>query len=105
MVAKLREDTFDLSDEDIEDFKKVIGESKMIIWAGAMGWFEKDDCKNGTMEIARAVANSSAYKIIAGGDTGASIKDLGLEDKIDLVASGGGVMLELLVKGKLPAWE
>ena len=104
-VAKLREETFDLSDEDIDNFKKIINESKMIIWAGAMGWFEKEDCRKGTMEIAKAVANSEAYKIIAGGDTGSSIKDLGLEDKIDLVASGGGVMLELLVKGKLPAWE
>ena len=105
IIAKLREDTFDLSDEDIDNFKEIINESKMIIWAGAMGWFEKEDCRKGTMEIAKAVANSSAYKIIAGGDTGASIKDLGLEKNIDLVASGGGVMLELLVKGKLPAWE
>lgn len=105
MVAKLREDKFDLSDEDIENFKKVIAESGMIVWAGAMGWFEKTDCQKGTLEIAKAVAESPAYKIIAGGDTGASIKNLGLLDKIDLVASGGGVMLELLAKGKLPAWE
>ncbi|MBP9817493.1 phosphoglycerate kinase [Candidatus Shapirobacteria bacterium] len=104
-IAKLREDTFDLSEEDVSSFKKIIGESKMIVWAGAMGWFEKEGCKRGTEEIARAVAESNAYKIIAGGDTGASIKDLGLEDKIDLVASGGGVMLELLTKGTLPAWE
>lgn len=105
MVAKLREDKFDLSDEDIENFKKIIAESGMIVWAGAMGWFEKTDCQKGTLEIAKAVAQSPAYKIIAGGDTGASIKNLGLSDKIDLVASGGGVMLELLAKGRLPAWE
>lgn len=105
MVAKLREDKFDLSDEDIENFKKIIAESGMIVWAGAMGWFEKTDCQKGTLEIAKAVAESPAYKIIAGGDTGASIKNLGLSDKIDLVASGGGVMLELLAKGRLPAWE
>lgn len=105
VIAKLREDKCDLSEEDVENFKKVIRESKMIVWAGAMGWFEKEGCKRGTEEIARAVAKSGAYKIIAGGDTGASIKNLGLENQIDLVASGGGVMLELLTKGKLPAWE
>jgi len=105
IVAKLREDTLDLSDEDIENFKKIIEESKMIIWAGAMGYFEKEDCKKGTLEIAKAVANSDSYKIIAGGDTGASIINLGLSDKIDLIASGGGMMLELITKGKLPAWE
>ncbi|MFZ2152672.1 MAG: phosphoglycerate kinase [Microgenomates group bacterium] len=104
-IAKLREDTFDLSEEDIEEFKKVISESKMIVWAGAMGWFEKEDCKKGTEEIAVAVAESNAYKIIAGGDTTASIENLGMKDKIDLIASGGGMMLELLTKGKLVAWE
>jgi phosphoglycerate kinase len=105
IVANLREDGFDLSDEDINQFKEIIANSGMIVWAGAMGWFEKTDCKKGTLEIARAVAESPAYKIIAGGDTGASIKNLGLLDKIDLIASGGGVMLELLAKGRLPAWE
>ena len=104
-IAKLRDDGLDLSDEDIVKFKEIISDSKMIIWAGAMGWFEKENCKRGTEEIAFAVANSATYKIIAGGDTGASIENLGLKDKIDYVCSGGGVMLEFLVKGKLPAWE
>jgi phosphoglycerate kinase len=103
--AKLREDGADLSDEDIDIFTKIIGESKMIVWAGAMGWFEKSDCKKGTEEVARAVASCSGYKVLAGGDTGASVEALGLRDKIDLVASGGGMMLELLTKGTLPAWE
>ncbi|MCX6726546.1 MAG: phosphoglycerate kinase [Candidatus Shapirobacteria bacterium] len=106
VVAKLREDGLDLSDEDINKFKEIIKVSKTIIWAGAMGLFENALAKKGTEEIAKAVAASNAaYKIIAGGDTGASIRELGLEDKIDYVCSGGGVMLELLTKGKLPAWE
>lgn len=105
LIAELRNDKFDLSDGDIEKFKEVIKDSKMIIWAGAMGWFEKENCKKGTEEIAKAVAGSTSYKIIAGGDTGASVEQLGLRNKIDYVCSGGGVMLEFLVKGKLPAWE
>ncbi|MFA6184690.1 MAG: phosphoglycerate kinase [Candidatus Shapirobacteria bacterium] len=105
LVAELREDGLDLSDEDIEKFKKIIYEAKMIIWAGAMGFYEKGNCKKGTEEIAKAIAGSNAYKIIAGGDTVASIVNLGLENKIDFVCSGGGVMLEFLIKGSLPAWE
>jgi phosphoglycerate kinase len=104
-VAKLREDGFDLNKEDIAQFKEIIGQSKMVVWAGAMGWFEKEDCKEGTREIAMAVANSPGYKILAGGDTTASIESLGMKEKIDLVASGGGMMLQLLTKGTLPAWE
>jgi hypothetical protein len=46
-----------------------------------------------------AVAESSAsFKTIAGGDTSASIKDLGLKDKINFICSGGGVLLEMLIK-------
>ena len=105
LVAELREDGLDLSEEDIEKFKEKIGEAKMIVWAGAMGFYEKENCRKGTEEIARAIAENNSYKIIAGGDTAASIVSLGLKNKIDFICSGGGVMLEFLIKGSLPAWE
>jgi phosphoglycerate kinase len=105
VVAKLRDDGLDLSDEDIEKFKEKISQVKTIVWAGAMGFYEKENCRKGTEEIAKAVAESNAYKIIAGGDTAASIVKLGLKNKIDFICSGGGVMLEFLTKGSLPAWE
>ena len=103
--AKLREDGLDLSDQDIGRFIEIINSSKTIVWAGAMGFFEDDNCKKGTQEIAKAVAEAGAYKVVAGGDTGASIEGLGLKGKIDFICSGAGVMLEFLTKGKLPAWE
>jgi phosphoglycerate kinase len=105
VVARLREDGLDLNDDDIEKFKDKIEEAKIIVWAGAMGFYEKENCQKGTVEIAKAVANSNAYKVVAGGDTAASIDNLGLKNKIDFVCSGGGVLLEFLVKGSLPAWE
>ena len=103
--AKLREDGLDLSEEDIMKFSEIISRSKTIIWSGAMGFYEKENCRNGTQKIATAVAKADGQKIIAGGDTSASVKDLGLKDKIDFICSGGGVMLEMLVKGDLPAWS
>lgn len=103
--AELREDGLDLSDEDIEKFKEKILEAKTVVWAGAMGFYENKDCQKGTEEIAKAIAESKGYKIIAGGDTAASIISLGLKDKIDFVCSGGGVMLEMLAKDDLPAWS
>lgn len=104
-VAGLREDGFDVSDGDIQEFKKYIALSKTIIWSGALGYFEKEDARKGTREIARAIGESMAYTIIAGGDTEASVSDIGVEEKINLIASGGGMLLELLTKGTLPAWE
>jgi phosphoglycerate kinase len=103
--AKLRPDGLDLSEDDINKFKEIISSSKTIVWAGAMGKYEDSNCKGGTEEIAKAIADNDGYKIIAGGDTGASIINLGLKDRIDFICSGGGVTLEYLTKGKLPAWE
>ncbi|MDD2483390.1 MAG: phosphoglycerate kinase [Candidatus Shapirobacteria bacterium] len=105
VVAGLREDGLDLSDEDIRKFKKIINEAKTIVWAGAMGFYEDKNCRKGTEEIAWAIAECKGYKVIAGGDTAASIVNLGLGNKIDFVCSGGGVILDFLIKGSLPAWE
>jgi len=104
-IAKLREDGLDLSDEDIQNFIETISSSKTIIWSGAMGLYESINSRKGTEKIAQAIANVDGHKIIAGGDTGASIKDLGLKDKIDFICSGGGVNVEMLVKEDLPAWN
>jgi phosphoglycerate kinase len=103
-IAELREDGLDLSEKDISKFSEIIISSNIVIWAGAMGLYEKENSREGTQKIALAVAQSPGYKVIAGGDTSASVKDLGLKDKIDFICSGGGVMLEMLVKGDLPAW-
>lgn len=103
-IAELREDGLDLSDEDVAKFSKQINSSKTIVWAGAMGKYEDSNCQKGTEEIAFCIAESKGYKVIAGGDTGASIEKLGLKDKIDFECSGGGVLLEFLTKGTLPAW-
>lgn len=105
-IAKLRDDGLDLSENDIDQFSEIINRSKTIIWSGAMGFYEDENCKKGTEKIAQTIANSHAsYRIIAGGDTSASIKNLGLKNQIDFIISGGGVLLEFLVKGSLPAWD
>jgi len=104
-VAALRDDGFDLNPNDIDVFCAVIKQSKTIVWAGAMGFFEKPEYRKGTEAIARAVVASGAYTVLAGGDTEASVSNLGEEEKINVVASGGGMMLELLTKKTLPAWE
>jgi len=103
--GKLSESGLDLSDETIKQFIELISSSKTLVWAGSMGFYEDASSRVGTEAIAQAIANTAAYKIIAGGDTSASIKNLGLKDKIDFICSGGGVLLEFLTKKTLPAWN
>lgn len=105
-ISRLTDDTFDIDQASIDYIKILIENSQTIVWSGAMGFFENENGKRGTIEIAQGLADSIAtYKVIAGGDTHSSIKELSLLDKIDFVSSGGGVLLEFLAKGKLPAWE
>ncbi len=104
-VSTLTPDTFDIDQNSIDYIKNLISTSQTIVWSGAMGFFENPSSKQGTIEIAQSLANSSAsFKVIAGGDTLSSVKELNLLDKIDFVSSGGGVLLEFLAKGTLPAW-
>ena len=104
-VSTLTSDTYDIDQNSIDYIKTLISKSQTIIWSGAMGFFENPTSKHGTQQIAQSLAESSAtYKVIAGGDTLSSIKELNLLDKIDFVSSGGGVLLEFLAKGNLPAW-
>lgn len=105
VVGEFDESGLDISQSTIDRFKEYIYSSKTIIWAGAMGFYESENERRGTEAIARAIAESGAYSIVAGGDTTASIASLGLKERVNFVASGGGVMLELLTKGTLPTWE
>lgn len=103
--ATLTPDTFDIDESSITKFTEIINSSKTIIWAGAMGYYENPNYRNGTEKIATAIANTRAYKVIAGGDTAASVVNLNLKNKFDFICSGGGVLLEFLVNHNLPAWS
>jgi phosphoglycerate kinase len=104
--ASLTPDSFDIDAASIAHFRQIIDASATIIWSGALGFYENPAFRTGTIEVAKSIALSAAsFKVIAGGDTAASIKDLGMLDKINFVCSGGGVLLEYLTKGTLPALE
>ncbi len=76
-------------------------QSKTILWNGPLGNYEKDFV-DATNAFARSIADSHARSIIGGGDTIAAIEALGLLPKFSFVSTGGGAMLDFLVKGTLP---
>lgn len=87
------------------EFAKDIAQSKTIVWNGPMGVFEIDQFAQGTLEIARAVAASSAVSIVGGGDSVAAVHKAGVESKISHISTGGGASLEFLSGLKLPGVE
>ncbi len=95
----------DAGPKSLENFKKVILESKTILWNGPLGVFEMPTFAQGTIELGNYIAESTqngAFSLVGGGDSVSAVKQFGLEDKMSYVSTGGGAMLEMLEGRILP---
>ncbi len=69
-----------------------------------LGEFEKG-FEDATEALAKAIASSSAYSVVGGGDTIAAIDPLKLSHHFSFLSTGGGAMLDFLALGSLPGIE
>jgi len=93
---------FDIGPKSVKKFSQIISNAKTVFWNGNMGMSEKKEFAEGTLGIARAIANNSNITIVAGGDTVGFIRKNNLYDKYKFVSTGGGAALEFLAGKKLP---
>lgn len=101
LVADLTSDKYDITLNSVENFREVIERSETIVWNGPMGFIE-EGYTEATIELAKIINNSSAYRVIGGGDTIGFLNNKKLLDNFDFVSMGGGAMLEFLSGEKLP---
>ena len=92
----------DIGPKTIQAYSEVIAGAKTIIWNGPMGVFEMPPWDNGTVAVARAVAESGAVSVVGGGDSEKAIKAAGVAAKISHISTGGGASLEFLSGLELP---
>ncbi len=100
-----REAILDIGPDTVDLFSHVTQAAGMIVWNGPMGKYEERPFDRGTKAMALAVARSSAYTIVGGGETVDAVRSQGLENKISFISTGGGAMIEFLEGRKLPAVE
>lgn len=95
----------DIGPETADLFAAALEGAKTIVWNGPMGMFEEKPFDEGTIAIARAVAEATdkgATSIVGGGDSVAAVNQAGLSDRISHISTGGGATLEFLAGDVLP---
>lgn len=95
-------EALDIGPKTAKEYADIIKDAKTVVWNGPMGVFEVKVFANGTNEVAKALADSSATTIVGGGDSALAIEEAGYKDKITHVSTGGGASLEFLEGKTLP---
>jgi 3-phosphoglycerate kinase len=92
----------DIGPETREAFAAEVARAGTIFWNGPMGVFEWPRFAEGTRAVAQAVAQSDAYSVVGGADSARALRELGLEEQVSWLSTGGGAALELLEGKELP---
>lgn len=95
----------DIGPKSIELFASRLKEASTVVWNGPMGVFERKPFAAGTLAIANLLADltsSGTTTIVGGGDSAAAVSQMGLDDKLSHISTGGGASLEFLAGKILP---
>ncbi len=92
----------DIGPKSAEMFANAIASAGTVFWNGPLGVSEWENFSKGTFKVAQALAESSAYSIIGGGDSAAAVERLGFAKQMSHISTGGGASLELIEGLELP---
>ncbi len=95
----------DAAPSTLDEWEKVLMNSKTILWNGPVGVFEIPKFAKGTNRVAEMLAKATengAFSLVGGGDSVAAVTQMGYAKKVSYVSTGGGALLEFLEGIELP---
>lgn len=92
----------DIGPLTLDRFTQAVKGARTVVWNGPMGVFEKLPFSEGTLGLARALAASTGFTVVGGGDTVAAVNRAGVAEKIGYVSTAGGAFIEFLEGRTLP---
>lgn len=94
----------DIAPEGLVDLEPAIEQSQLVVWNGPLGYYEGGYAE-GTKRLLELITAVNTQSIIGGGNTVDAARDLGYEERVSFLSTGGGAMIEYLTQGSLPALE
>ena len=95
----------DIGPKTAANYRARLRAAQSIFWNGPMGLFENPHFAEGTLAVARAVADCPGFSVVGGGDSVAAVQQVELGHRFDHVSTGGGASLEYLQGQNLPGVE
>ncbi len=95
----------DIGPKTVEEFCKIIMDSKTVFLSGPPGVFENASFCKGTAELFNAMVESEAFCVIGGGHSSAAANRLGVQDKMSYISTGGGALERLILGKPMPVVE
>jgi len=95
----------DVGPETVADVLQTLKSARTVFWNGPMGVFEWEAFSQGTLAVARGLAELDATVVVGGGDSVAAVTKAGVKDRLTHISTGGGATLELLEGKQLPGLE
>ena len=92
----------DIGPDTAKEYAKAVADAGTIVWNGPMGVFEMALFAAGTQTVANAIAQSDAFSVVGGGDTGLAAKQCGITEKVSYISTGGGAFLHMMEGKVLP---
>ncbi len=107
-ISEVQEDDLilDIGPETLNLLNKTIENSRTVLWNGPAGYFENENFKKGSLEIAKKIVEKNKkneiYSVAGGGDTVAALNSFDLTKYFNFVSTAGGAFLEFLEGKELP---